>query len=77
MSPRAKWDQKWDQNDIERTYLQFLKRILGVNRSTTTTMVRGELNKHSLQEEILRRQKGTCNSFLLRDLPVMMRLLIF
>ena len=48
-------DTKWDQNDIERTYLQFLKRILGVNRSTTTAMVRGELNKHSLQEEILRR----------------------
>ena len=46
---------KWDQNDIERTYHQFLKQILGVNRSTSTMMVRGELNKHSLQEEILRR----------------------
>ena len=45
-------DTKWDQNDIERTYLQFLKRTLGVNRSTTTAMVRGELNRHSLQEEI-------------------------
>jgi hypothetical protein len=48
-------DKKWDQNDIERTYLLFLKQILGVNRSTTTAMVRGELNRHSLQEEILRR----------------------
>ena len=46
---------KWDQNDIERTYLRFLKQTLGVNRSATTTMVRGELNRHSLQEEILRR----------------------
>ena len=48
-------EKKWDQNDIEKTYLQFLKQILGVNRSTTTSMIRGELNRHSLQEEILRR----------------------
>ena len=46
---------QWDQNDIEKVYTQFLKQILGVNRSTTTAMVRGELNRHSLQEEILRR----------------------
>ena len=47
--------EQWDQNEIERTYTQFLKQLLGVNRSTTTAMVRGELNQHSLQEEILRR----------------------
>ena len=47
--------EHWDQNEIERTYTQFLKQILGVNRSTTTAMARGELNQHSLQEEILRR----------------------
>ena len=46
---------KWDQNDLEKTYTQFLKQILGVNRSTTTAMVRGELKRHSLQDEILRR----------------------
>ena len=46
---------QWDKNDIERTYLLFLKQILGVNRSAKTAMVRGELNRHSLQEEILRR----------------------
>ena len=46
---------KWDYDVIEKTYLQFLKRILGVNRATTNILVRGELNKHSLQEEILRR----------------------
>ena len=45
---------KWDGNDIEKTYTQFLKQILGVNRSATN-MIRGELNRHSLQEEILRR----------------------
>ena len=48
-------DTKWDQNEVEKTYTQFLKQILGVNRSTTTAMVRGELCRHSLQEEILRR----------------------
>ena len=46
---------EWDKSEIERTYTQFLKQLLGVNRSTTTVMVRGELDKHSLQEEILRR----------------------
>ena len=45
----------WDKSEIEKTYTQFLKQLLGVNRSTTTVMVRGELDKHSLQEEILRR----------------------
>ena len=35
---------EWDKNDIEKIYLQFLKQILGVNRSATTVMVRGELN---------------------------------
>ena len=45
----------WDQNEIERVYIQFLKQLLGVNRSATTAMVRGELKTHSLQEEILRR----------------------
>ena len=29
--------------------------VLGVTRSTTRAMVRGELNQHSLQEEVLRR----------------------
>ena len=48
--------EQWDQSDIEKVYTQFLKQLLGVNRSTTTTaMARGELNRHSLQEEILRR----------------------
>lgn len=47
--------EHWDQNGIQRTHTQFLKQLLGVNRSATTAMVRGELNIHSLQEEILRR----------------------
>lgn len=48
---REKWDK---ENVIEKAYLQFLKQLLGVNRSTTNAMVRGELDRHSLQEEILR-----------------------
>ena len=46
---------KWDYNDIEKIHLQFMKRIMGVNRSTTNILIRGEMNRHSLQEEILRR----------------------
>ena len=46
---------KWDYNNSEKTHLQYLKRILGVNRSTTNILIRGEINRHSLQEEILRR----------------------
>ena len=45
----------WDKCDVEKCYTQFLKQLLGVNRSTTTILVRGELMRHSLQEEILRR----------------------
>ena len=48
--------EKWDkENVIEKAYLQFLKQLLGVNRSTTNAMIRGELDRHCLQEEILRR----------------------
>ncbi len=46
---------KWDYDEIDKTHMQFLKRMLGVNRSTTNILVRGELNRYSLQEEILRR----------------------
>ena len=54
--PFLDWDSnKWDAGAIERAYTQFLKQVLGVNRSTTTALVRGEIGRHSLQEEILRR----------------------
>ena len=46
---------KWDYNEIEKVHLHFLKQILGVNRSTTNILVRGELNRHSLQREVLKR----------------------
>ena len=47
--------KNWDTTEIERVHTQFLKRVLGVNRSTTNFMVRGELGRHSLQERILKR----------------------
>ena len=46
---------KWDGNEVEKVHLQFLKQILGVNRSTTNILVRGELNRHSMQREVLKR----------------------
>ena len=46
---------KWDYNVIEKIHMQFIKRILGVNRSTTNILVRGEVGRHSLQDEATRR----------------------
>jgi hypothetical protein len=46
---------KWDHNEIEKVHLQFLKQIIGVNRSTTNILVRGETNRHSLLQEVLKR----------------------
>ena len=36
---------QWNTNIIERFHLQFLKRILGVNRSTTNELVRAEVGR--------------------------------
>ena len=47
--------EKWDHNEIEKVHAQFLKQILGVNSSTTNILVRGELNRYSLQCEVLKR----------------------
>ena len=47
--------KKWDNNEIEKVHTQFLKQLIGVNRSTTNILVRGELNRYSLQREVLKR----------------------
>ena len=47
--------KKWEESKIERVHTQFLKRLLGVNTSTTNVMTRAELGRHSLQELITRR----------------------
>ena len=46
---------KWDATHIEKIHTQFLKRLLGVNRSTTNILTRSEMGRHSLQEKILAR----------------------
>ena len=38
----------WDSCKVERIHKQFLKRLLGVNRSTTNILVRGELGRYPL-----------------------------
>ena len=47
--------EKWDSNAIEKVHLSFMKRILGVNRSTTNVLVRGELGRYSLKERCITR----------------------
>ena len=46
-------DEKWDQNSIEKVHTQFIKRILGLNRSTSNAMVRSDTARFSLQSRIL------------------------
>ena len=54
-APFMNFDWKhWDTTQIEKN-TQFLKRILGVNRSTTNVLVRSEVGRRSLQEKILTR----------------------
>ena len=40
---------KWDACEIEKMHLNFCKRILGVNRSTSNILVRGELGRYPLK----------------------------
>ena len=44
---------KWESNDIEKGHTQYIKRILGLNRSTTNMMVRAEVGRFSLQTKVL------------------------
>ena len=39
---------KWESTPIERIHTQYLKRLLGVNRSTTHILVRGETGRNPL-----------------------------
>ena len=45
----------WDLSPIEKVHTQFLKRMLGVNYSTTNILVRRECGRNPLQEKILNR----------------------
>ena len=35
-------NEKWEHNEIEKVHVQFLKQLIGVNRSATNLLVRGE-----------------------------------
>ena len=48
-------DEKWDQNSIEKIHTQFIKSIIGVNRSTSNAMTRGDTGRYSLKSMILLR----------------------
>ena len=55
-APFMKFDWKqWDSTQIGKIHTPFLKRFLGFNRSTTNVLIRSELGRHSLQEQILAR----------------------
>ena len=47
--------KKWELPHIEKVHTQFLKRMLGVNYSTTNILVRRECGRNPLQENILNR----------------------
>ena len=42
----------WDKTDIEKVHTQFLKRLLGVNVSTTNVMIRSETGKYPLKLKV-------------------------
>ena len=44
--------EKWDANPIEKLHLSFCKHVLGVNRSTTNNLFRGELGRYPLKTTI-------------------------
>ena len=48
----------WDDNPVEKVHTQFLKRLIGVNRSTSNILVRGDLGRKSLQANALSRKVG-------------------
>ena len=50
--------EKWDKCDMERVHLNFCKRLLGVNRSTTNILVRGELGRYPLKLNVENRIKS-------------------
>ena len=50
--------EKWDKYDIEKVHLNFCKHLLGVNRSTTNILVRGQLGRYPLKLNIENRIKS-------------------
>ena len=54
--PYLKLDySKWDASPLEKVHTQFMKSILGINRSTTNLMVRGDMGRAPLKCQIISR----------------------
>ena len=51
-------NDNWDDNPVEKVHTQFLKRLIGVNRSTSNILVRGDLGRKPLQANALSRNVG-------------------
>ena len=49
--------EKWDRSSIERTHLDFLRHILGVNRSVNNLLCRAEVGRFPINIEISYRTK--------------------
>ena len=43
----------WDDNPVEKVHTQFLRRVIGVNRSKSNILVRGDLGRKPLQTNAL------------------------
>ena len=63
----------WDSNVIERLHMQFLKRILGVNRSTTNELVRAELGRVPLVSLALSRNIKYLQNIQLKDNTILVK----
>ena len=48
----------WDDNPVEKVHTQFLKRLIGVSRSTSNIMVRRDQGRKPLQTNGLSRNVG-------------------
>ena len=46
---------KWDKSKIEQVHIQFIKRILGCNVSTSNIMSRSEVGQRPLLVDIIKR----------------------
>ena len=64
---------KWNTNIIERLHMQFLKRILGVNRSTTNDLVRAELGRVPLVSLALSRNINYIRNIKLKNNSILVK----
>ena len=69
--------KKWDETPIEKVHTQFLKRMLGVNYSTTNLMVRRECGRNPLSVEILKRNTSYIQYLMRKEDAIARQALIY